>query len=270
MLNFLGIGAQKAGTTWLMRMLKQHPQVMISHIGKEVHYFDVLAGTISRDYRTERAQLRLNKKLELYEKRANLKKDKIAHIKKLLEPEFMFTDAWYADLFEPRPDNVMAGEITPNYSALPMESIQHIKRLMPDVAVIYLIRDPYDRALSSLRMQRETDLRLEDVIKTVEFLSRGQYNQNIPRWDEVYGDQILYLPFGDIRTNPEVLMRKIENHIGLEPLETYNRLHAPVNSTQDRNALISEEIKKDLKTITEPQYAFLERRFGKEFFDRIK
>lgn len=43
--GFYGIGAQKAGTTWLSAMLRQHPQVWIPDI-KEVHYFtrEVAAG----------------------------------------------------------------------------------------------------------------------------------------------------------------------------------------------------------------------------------
>ena len=36
--DFIGIGAQKAGTTWLYRNLQAHPQIHMPH--KEVHYFD--------------------------------------------------------------------------------------------------------------------------------------------------------------------------------------------------------------------------------------
>jgi hypothetical protein len=36
--NFLIIGAQKAGTTWLARMLRQHPDVYMP--ASEIHYFD--------------------------------------------------------------------------------------------------------------------------------------------------------------------------------------------------------------------------------------
>ncbi|MBU3682909.1 MAG: sulfotransferase domain-containing protein [Phycisphaerales bacterium] len=39
MLHFLGIGAQKAGTTWLWEMLRQHPGISFPG-GKEVHFWD--------------------------------------------------------------------------------------------------------------------------------------------------------------------------------------------------------------------------------------
>ena len=37
--NFLGIGAQKAGTTWLYKNLRKHPQLYLPET-KEIHYFD--------------------------------------------------------------------------------------------------------------------------------------------------------------------------------------------------------------------------------------
>lgn len=270
MLDFLGIGAQKAGTTWLMRMLKQHPQVMISLIGKEVHYFDYVAGTISREHRMERAVVRLNVHLTRLQTKVRANTQKIAHIEKLLQREYMFSDGWYRDLFEPRPIGAIAGEITPNYASLPTESIQHIKRLMPNAAILFLIRDPYDRALSSLRMERAEDITPEEAIETRGFLSRGEYDNNVSRWDSIFGNRILYIPFGDIRSNPLEVMRKIEEHIGLPPLPNYEKLNSKVNSTETRDTLIGEDLRRRLRCIVDPQYAFIEQRFGSDFARRIK
>ena len=36
--NFLGIGAQRAGTTWLYNCLNEHPDVFVSS-AKEIHFF---------------------------------------------------------------------------------------------------------------------------------------------------------------------------------------------------------------------------------------
>ena len=40
---FVCIGAQKAGTTWLARILSSHPELFMSPV-KELHYFDHVAG----------------------------------------------------------------------------------------------------------------------------------------------------------------------------------------------------------------------------------
>lgn len=39
--DFLVIGAQKAGTTFLHRVLRNHPEIYIPYI-KELHYYDTL------------------------------------------------------------------------------------------------------------------------------------------------------------------------------------------------------------------------------------
>jgi len=37
--NFLGIGTQRSGSTWLYQVLNHHPQIFLSKT-KEIHYFD--------------------------------------------------------------------------------------------------------------------------------------------------------------------------------------------------------------------------------------
>ena len=38
-INFIGIGVQKAGTSWLAKCLNEHPEIHI-HPKKEAHYFN--------------------------------------------------------------------------------------------------------------------------------------------------------------------------------------------------------------------------------------
>lgn len=38
--DFIGIGVQKAGTTWLHALLKEHPRICMPKYRKEVHFFD--------------------------------------------------------------------------------------------------------------------------------------------------------------------------------------------------------------------------------------
>jgi len=46
--DFIGIGAQKAGTSWLYAQLCRHPDIWTP--GKEMHYFDRLGGTHDADW----------------------------------------------------------------------------------------------------------------------------------------------------------------------------------------------------------------------------
>ena len=54
---------------------------------------------------------------------------------------------WYLDHFEPAAGRVK-GEASPCYALLPVERIRLIRRLMPDVKLIYLMRAPVARAWS--------------------------------------------------------------------------------------------------------------------------
>lgn len=38
--NFIGIGAERSGTTWVYRVLREHPEIFVPYI-KEVRYFDL-------------------------------------------------------------------------------------------------------------------------------------------------------------------------------------------------------------------------------------
>jgi hypothetical protein len=52
--DFVGIGVQKAGTTWWYRMIEAHPQIFTRHWQKERHYLDRFA---NQDF-TEESALR--------------------------------------------------------------------------------------------------------------------------------------------------------------------------------------------------------------------
>ena len=146
MLDFLGIGAQKAGTTWLYEMLCQHPQLAFPG-GKEMHFWD--AGR--------------SRGLEWYRSCFNVGEKK-------------------------------NGEITPAYAMLPVETIREIHALNPALRVIYILRNPIDRAWSSARMALEraemtlaeaSDQWFVDHFLSQGSLRRGDYESCIRHWRQV-------------------------------------------------------------------------------------
>src|SRR5215210_2387932 len=62
--DFLVIGAQRAGTTWLHRVLRQHPKLWLPPV-KELHYFDKLDTMRTILDAKERRRVRLNGLLSL-------------------------------------------------------------------------------------------------------------------------------------------------------------------------------------------------------------
>ncbi len=175
--DFLGIGAQKSGTSWLAANLRFHPEIFLSD-EKEVHYFD-------RDYHRS---LR-----------------------------------YYASLFARAGDRVK-GEITPAYAILDPKMIRFIQQLMPDLRLIYIIRNPVDRAWSQAYMNLVSiPGRAFDEVGKDEFINhfrsprsvlRGDYQQCVDNWLACFSeDQLLIEFFEDIARQPQQLLERVFDHL---------------------------------------------------------
>lgn len=179
MLNFLGIGAQKAGTTWLYEQLRRHPQLAFP-MGKEVHFWD-------------------------------------AYYDRGLE--------WYLPPFQG--NEKIKGEITPAYAILPVHLIREIYQVNPKMRLIYLVRNPIDRAWSSARMAlKRAEMTIEeasdqwfiDHFHSYGSMARGDYQQCLTNWLKVFPkNQFLVLKFEDIRHNPLALLERCCQHLGCDP-----------------------------------------------------
>ena len=180
-LDFLGIGAQKSGTTWLYENLRRHPGIFLRE-GKEIHFWDV----------------RRDRGLE-----------------------------WYRSLFVNKPEGSKAGEITPAYAILPMEVIREIWTEFPNIRLIYLIRNPMDRAWSSALMalgraemtiDEASDQWFLDHFRSQGSLRRGDYETCLRNWRSVYpDDSILVVLFEEIQQAPLAVLRRVAAHIGIDP-----------------------------------------------------
>jgi hypothetical protein len=132
-----------------------------------------------------------------------------------------------------------------------------------------MIRDPFDRGVSSLKMMTSTTP-VEKVMHADYYFDRGDYQSAVPRWDQRFGAQILYLPFGDVRERPIELLRAVEKYIGLEPFDGYTGVDVPVSSTGTWSTLeITPAIEAHIRQLFAPQYEFLKSRFDSDFLARI-
>jgi hypothetical protein len=106
--HFLGIGAQKAGTTWLFRQLSRHPQLLFPQ-GKEMHFWN-------RHHHGEG--------------------DGPQWVNKLQSEVHHHPDG--------RP--ILTGEMTPAYAILPRETIAAVHELCPRIRLFIVLRNPIERA----------------------------------------------------------------------------------------------------------------------------
>ncbi len=178
--DFLGIGAAKAGSTWLFHNLRAHPGLYLPP-EKELHYF------CHRYHRSLRS---------------------------------------YARRFAPGSGRVV-GEITPNYAILPVEKIRSIGRLMPDLRLLFIVRDPIERAWSHARMRlvrqdgrsraEVSDAELVAHFRGAHSRANGDYQAIIDRWLSVFPPERLWLGFfEDISQRPRQLLSEVFRHLGVD------------------------------------------------------
>lgn len=286
MVDFLGIGVQKGGTTWLYDNLASHPDVWLPFI-KEVHFLDRrFLGADDPEHPRKRREFQALPMVRKIRRRIRDlsagkadsdfgREAELAYLKRLIDRKFFMSEEWYEFLFTPAPAGRRTGEITPYYCAIGEAGIAWLKKHFPAVKLIYLIRDPTDRALSCLRMIGERlDFDLSDpaelkglvkrCVKSEGFYRRGDFRSHIPLWDRHFGEQVLYLPFGRIRSDPQGLFREIEAFLGIGRFDDYPLLEERVHATKQRHP-IPGEVRQRFAEINADQYSFLERRFPPDF-----
>ena len=79
-------------------------------------------------------------------------------------------------------------------------------------------------------------------------------------------NQLLYLPYGQIRTNPAGVLREVEHHCNLSR-QNYRRLYERIHTTKPFQ--LPEVVLDSLLNSVVEQNKFLESRFGKTFFKSI-
>ena len=212
-IDFLGIGVQKSASSWLWSMLKEHDAIWMPP-RKELHYFDRSLTYPSPSFlATDKLSDRLNSnephnklfqnKLssELGTRVDNSQKDIEWYSNYFLGT---YSDKWYKSLFK-EGDGKIKGEITPAYSILKKEDIEHLKELFPALKVILILRNPIDRAWSQARfyMTRNSFNIDSDIDELKKFIdseiqtTRGDYLNMIKSWSSVFSEKNFFIGFYD-------------------------------------------------------------------------
>ncbi|MFV1994794.1 MAG: sulfotransferase, partial [Verrucomicrobiales bacterium] len=126
--DFLIIGPQRTGTTWLHENLRSHPQLFLPK-GKESYYFS----TLGRPEHPKFRYSELEDYLGAMDDGCRDRLRKTAHC--LLN---------FGQLYRPE----VRGEATATYAKLPGEVIAEICRINPEIKAVLMLRDPLERAWS--------------------------------------------------------------------------------------------------------------------------
>jgi hypothetical protein len=214
--HFVCIGAHKSGTTWLYENLKQHPAVWLPPI-KELHYFDGMPGL-------PRVAQRLNEALQEVVATGRVPDPvKLDLMRKyvLVQPKDF---AWYRSLFEPAGER-LTGDMTPAYATLSGSVVSRIRELLPDCRVIFIMRDPIERAWSHFRSNvekakldvgRATPDTIRRHIDSPSSQIRTAYTRTIEIWEQSFPrDRILYLFYDDLLADRDSFLGAVCRFLGI-------------------------------------------------------
>jgi hypothetical protein len=251
--DFLIVGPQRTGTTWLHAHLRYHPQIMLSE-PKEIFFFSSLKTPDSPRFRSKE----LAYYLQFF--REPLWRVALRHVISLSR---------HHELYRPK----IRGEATASYAALDRDVIADISVLKPEIKVILMIRDPVERAWSHAKkdLVRNRRRRFEDVAPSeFERFFADPYQrrcarvtENIDNWAAcLQAGHLLLVLFDDIDAQPEALLLEVMSFLGVRSDRRYisREIRTRVNPTAKR--AIPDRYRRLLEDLLQDDLATLQERFG--------
>jgi hypothetical protein len=149
----LGVGAQKAGTTWLANHLKSSPEFE-NGFRKEYHVFDAL-DLATEDWMRRRITRLARESVEAFAQHEQADARVLHRLAMVVDLNLYYE--YFASLVR-RPDAVRAtGDLTPDYAMLSADRMASIRQAFRRrglrTAAVFLMRDPVDRVWSQIRMK---------------------------------------------------------------------------------------------------------------------
>lgn len=244
--NFLVIGAAKSGTTSLYRYLGEHPEVYTSPV-KEPGFFAF-----------EDSDLDFRGPLDGW-----------------MKPSVATTRSKYESYFEDVTVEKAVGESSPAYLYYP-HAPARIKRLIPDVRLIALLRNPVERAHSQflffIQCNREPLWHFEEALAEEDrrvaenwawgwhYKRLGFYYEQLRRYFDLFDrSQIKVYLNEDLRFNPADLMRDVYAYLGVDAgfqpdvSRRHNVTFVPRNETVFKWLKRPNAVKSALRVITPPE-----------------
>ena len=268
--NFIGIGAQKSGTSWLYKQFGKSNQIDLPPI-KELHYFDRSESYPSPNFLS---QTKLTSRLfDLkWTAKALLKIKDEKNNRQWYKKWFFsdFTDEWYLSLFSEFEN--CKGEITPAYAMLNEDDVAKMSKLLGrDTKIIYMLRHPVERAWSSYKyMNKIKDYTFDDYEHAKNYMQsdyqvlRSQYLKTIKLYKK-YFDSIFIGFFDAVVEKPEELLTDIFKYLKLETNEIneFIDLKKKVNTSKQIN--IPKEVQDFLQDMYSDEIEQLSKLYGGYF-----
>lgn len=233
--NLIIIGAMKCGTTALHGLLDRHPDIAMAK-GKELNFFFGPTGPPGED-----AVSTWHRGLD-----------------------------WYARQFDGRA--VIRGEASPGYTSPDHpEAAGRMAAVVPDARLVYLVRDPIDRAVSQYRHHRADGSESRPVAEALldpesQYVARGRfYERLVPFLGHFAPEQILIIAQEDLLTETDSYLKRIYRFLDMEPLDQPAPRAQRWNVSPGAEVAVPERVRGDLGRAFADDVARLRELTSQEF-----
>lgn len=272
----IGIGSQRAGSTLLHRILDAGTDVYM-HPMKELHYFDTIFGIRSVEVLKKYSANQLEREIGRICGSGQfgfINKRYKNYIRTAMMGAFMeMQSTSYKDLFRPCVmDNVILGEVTPEYMLLPPEGIDRMAAEVGDDAVIILLaRNPTERLISAFKLykiglgDKEMENFSSDLRRAIDeggtWMEQqdafNDYETALNRYRSVFS-RVIFLKYDDLFCNPGVVIDRMKNEAELIVDEKAYKeiLENKVNSLAD-TAPVSDLVRREIDVRYHDRHAFI-------------
>lgn len=245
--DFIGIGAQKAGTSWLHAQLQSFPGVWMPPV-KEIHYFDrglpwTRFPSAQLSARLTDSQWPLWAMSELRGRACGAQIQDLAWWTRYYLGDY--DDAWYQSLFAEAPLQAVTGEFTPQYALCDLTAVAHMHAVAPRAKIILQVRNPVDRFWSQCQMNQTRQIlshRVDDILgdfRSPRGRPRGDYATTILNFTQKYApDDILLVFFEAITRSPARLLQDVADFLGVQAhLPPPDALARKVNAADNHSSM---------------------------------
>jgi hypothetical protein len=180
--DFIYVGAPRAGSTWLSAVLADHPQIYIPP-SKEIHFFN----------------------------------DRMPYTFEYRYPKGL---QYYRSFFrEARPDQIL-GDISPFYFLDP-NAAWRIREHAPQAKLLCSLRDPADMLYSLYLLLRRRERRArtfeEEIAQHPQLLDLCRYHHLLqPYYDLFPPGQVFVMLYDSLREDPRGLLRSLYGFLGVD------------------------------------------------------
>ena len=187
---------------------------------------------------------------------------------------YKYGDLWYRSNFPTKASKyhfykktgqkLLSGEATPGYLFFPVSPVR-MKKILPNVKLIVILRNPVDRAYShyhytirnrkfheplsfekAIELEKQRAREREQLIndpnfvpsygKNAAYLARGVYVDQLKNWFQYYDKkQFLILTAEDLRKDPQRTLDQVFDFLEVSPFQVKNLQNLNVGSYKEMN-----------------------------------